>query len=61
VNGSGFNQASSVAIGGKGTAFALNSSTQITLFIPQHTAGGPITVTTPNGSATSTARFTVTP
>jgi hypothetical protein len=60
VNGSGFNDASAVSLNGTRAAFALESAAQLTLFVPRHAATGPIRVTTPNGTATSSARFTVT-
>jgi len=59
VNGSGFNEATGVAVGGQPTPFALNSAARLTLFITRHAASGPISVTTPNGRATSSAGFTV--
>ena len=60
VNGSGLNQASSAAIGKARARFAPHSSMRMTVFVPRHAVSGAITVTTPNGSATSSARFTVT-
>jgi len=60
VNGSGFNDASAVSVNGTRAAFTLDSAAQLTLFVPHHAVSGPIRVTTPNGTATSSARFTVT-
>ena len=61
VTGSGFNQASAVSVGGIPAAFKLHSSSRITLVVPGRAATGPISVNTPNGPATSAARFTVEP
>jgi IPT/TIG domain-containing protein len=59
ITGTGFNQASGVAINGKRASFRLNSGTQITMVVPRGAGTGPIVVKAPKGTATSSARFTV--
>src|SRR5207253_2732998 len=56
-----FTGASSVAFNGVATAnFTVNSPTQITATVPSGAVTGPIGVSTPGGTATSTANFNVT-
>jgi hypothetical protein len=59
VTGTNFTGATSVAFGGVGAVFTVNSSTQITATVPVGAATGRITVITPIGTATSTTDFTV--
>lgn len=41
------------------SGFTVNSDTQITVTVPPGASTGPIQVTTPGGTVTSTAKFTV--
>src|SRR5439155_2934120 len=59
ITGSGFNQASSVAIGGSRASFTLESATKITMVVPRGAVSGPITVRAPNGTVTTSANFTI--
>jgi len=59
INGSGFNAASAVALNGVSTPFRVESNAQITAVVPRRAVSGPIRVTTPNGTASSSARFVV--
>jgi IPT/TIG domain len=59
INGSGFNDASAVAVNGIAASFRVESSVQITAVVPRRAVSGPIRVTTPNGTASSEARFVV--
>jgi uncharacterized repeat protein (TIGR03803 family) len=61
ITGNSFTGATSVTFGGvKATSFTVNSYTQITATVPVGAKTGKIGVTTPGGTATSTAIFTVT-
>jgi hypothetical protein len=60
ITGTGFTGATSVRINGFAAAFTGNS-TQITMTVPGNATSGPITVTTPGGTATSATSFTVAP
>ncbi|MGH2518660.1 MAG: IPT/TIG domain-containing protein, partial [Chloroflexota bacterium] len=61
LTGTGFTGATSVRFNGTAaTAYTVASATRITATVPAGATSGPISVTTPNGSATSAASFTVT-
>jgi IPT/TIG domain-containing protein len=60
INGTNFTGATSVKFGGVSGTFVVNSSIKITAVVPAGAVTGKITVTTPSGTATSTAAFTVT-
>lgn len=61
ISGSAFTGATSVKFSGIGAAFTVVSDTNIAATVPSGALTGPITVTTPNGSGTSSAAFGVTP
>ncbi|MCC7104328.1 MAG: IPT/TIG domain-containing protein, partial [Chloroflexi bacterium] len=61
ISGSGFTGASEVRFNGTPAFFALNSPSNITTAVPNGATSGPVTVTTPDGTATRPTRFTVTP
>jgi hypothetical protein len=59
INGSGFTGATSVKLGSVSATFTVNSSVRITAKVPSMAKGSyKWSVTTPSGSATSTAWFT---
>jgi PKD repeat protein len=60
ITGSDFLAASSVAIDGVPAGFTVDSPTSITVSVPKEATTGAISVTTPNGSASSSSSFTVT-
>jgi hypothetical protein len=61
INGAAFNGATTVTFNSLNAAsFTINSATQITASVPTGAATGKIAVTTPSGTATSVADFTVT-
>jgi len=60
ITGNFFTNATSVAFNGvAANGFTVNSATSITATVPGLASTGPITVTTPGGTATSSANFTV--
>jgi uncharacterized repeat protein (TIGR03803 family) len=61
ITGSGLTQTTSVTFGGvAATSFIVNSDTQVTANVPTGAKTGKIVVSTPGGTATSSANFTVT-
>jgi uncharacterized repeat protein (TIGR03803 family) len=61
ITGVSLTQTSKVTFGGvKATTFAVNSDTQVTANVPTGAKTGKIAITTPGGTATSSAVFTVT-
>jgi len=61
ITGSAFTGATAAKFNGIAAAFTVNSSTQITATVPATATTGPISVTSPGGTATSAATFTVAP
>ena len=62
ITGVSLTQASKVTFGGvKATTVTVNSDTQVTANVPTGARTGKIAITTPGGTATSAAVFTVTP
>ncbi len=59
ITGTNLSGATAVAFNGTSATFTVASPTQINTTVPAAAASGPITVTTPNGTATSTTNFTV--
>jgi hypothetical protein len=60
ITGTSFTGATAVTFGGVATtSMMVDSATQITAFVPSFAVSGPIAVTTPEGTAASTADFTV--
>jgi uncharacterized repeat protein (TIGR03803 family) len=60
IMGGGFHGATKVTFGGVGAIFTVDSGSQITATVPTGAVTGPITVTTPGGTATSGKNFIVT-
>jgi hypothetical protein len=61
ITGTSFTGATTVSFNGANASFTVNSATQITAKVPSGATSGPITVTTPTGSAPSAGSFSVTP
>ena len=62
ITGTSFTAASQVTFAGTNApVFSVNSATQITVVVPNGAVTGPIAVTTPLGTGTSTTNFTVLP
>ena len=61
IVGSGFTEASLVTFGGTRAEFSLGGASAIKARVPGGAASGPVTVTTPLGTATSSTPFRVEP
>ncbi|MGH3372870.1 MAG: IPT/TIG domain-containing protein [Nocardioidaceae bacterium] len=61
ITGAAFTGATAVRFGGVRASFVVNSATQITATVPVGAVTGKISVTTPGGTGTSAAQFTVVP
>jgi hypothetical protein len=59
LTGSGFTGATMVSFNGASASFTVVSDTQITATAPAGVTSGPVSVTTPNGTTSSTRRFRV--
>ena len=60
LTGTGFTGAIAVRFNGTAASFSVNSDTRVTATVPAAASSGPISVTTPGGSATTATSFTVT-
>ena len=59
ISGSHFTGATAVAFNGAAASFAVNSDTQITATVPSGATTGPISITTPAGTTTSSKSFKI--
>jgi len=59
ISGSGFSGVTAVSFNGHTATFTQNSGSQITATVPASATTGPIAVSQPNGTATSSSDFTV--
>lgn len=59
ISGSGFTGATAVAFNGTNASFTVDSDTQVTATVPVGATSGPISITTPGGTATSGRHFRV--
>lgn len=60
ISGANFSGATAVRFNGVSTSYTINNASQITATVPVGVTAGPLTVTTPGGTATSTGNFIVT-
>jgi hypothetical protein len=60
IGGHNFTGATTVKFNGVSASFTVTSEGQITAQVPSSATSGPVTVTTPNGTGSSTGSFTVT-
>jgi RNA polymerase sigma factor (sigma-70 family) len=60
IGGHNFTGATAVKFNGVSASFTVTSEGQITAQVPSTATSGPVSVTTPNGTATSSGSFTVT-
>lgn len=59
ISGSHLSGATAVAFNGSSAAFTVNSDSQVTATVPAGASTGPIAITTPVGTATSSTSFTI--
>jgi hypothetical protein len=59
ITGTNFGGATKVAFNGTAATYTLKSATQLVATVPQGATTGPISVTTPGGTATSSSQFIV--